>query len=75
MKFLLVFLVVLVIAWRWRSWREAGQLAVKRKKPVVPDATTMIACHQCGVHLPAGEAIVGAQGSYCSVAHRLSVEP
>ena len=75
MKFLLVFLVVLVIAWRWRSWREASQLAVKRKKPVVPDATTMVACRQCGVHLPSGDAVVGALGSYCSVAHRLSMEP
>ena len=75
MKFLLIFLVVLVIAWRWRTWREASQLAVKRKNPVVPDATTMVACHQCGVHLPASDAVVGTQGSYCSVAHRLSMEP
>jgi uncharacterized protein len=74
-KFLLVFLVVLVIAWRWRTWREASQLAVKPKSPVVPDATTMVVCHHCGVHVPANDAVVGAQGSYCSAAHRLSMEP
>lgn len=75
MKFLLVFLVVLVIAWRWRTWREAGQLPEKRKNGVVPYATTMVACRQCGLHLPASDAVVGTQGSYCSVAHRLSMEP
>jgi len=74
-KFLLVFLVVLVIAWRWRTWREASQLTVKRKNAVVPDAMTVVACRQCGVHLPASDAVVGTQGSYCSVAHRLSMEP
>ena len=75
MKFLLVFLVVLVIAWRWRTWRETSQLTLKRKNTAVPDATTMVACHQCGVHLPANDAIVGTQGSYCSAAHRLIMEP
>ncbi len=75
MKFLLVFLVVLVIAWRWRTWREASQWTAKRKSTAVPAAAAMVACHQCGVHLPASDAVVGTQGSYCSVAHRLSMEP
>jgi uncharacterized protein len=75
MKFLLVFLVVLVVAWRWRTWREAAQL-VKRKS-VVGDAasTDMVACRQCGLHLPVNEAVVGELGSYCSKDHRLKVEP
>ena len=75
MKFLLVFLVVLIIAWRWRTWREAIQLTVKRKSAAVPDATTMVACHHCGVHLPVSDAVVGTQGNYCSAAHRLIMEP
>lgn len=75
MRFLLVFLVVLVLAWRWRAWREATQLETKNKPPAVPDATAMVACRQCGVHVPANDAVVGAKGMYCSVAHRLNMEP
>ncbi len=75
MRFLLVFLVVLVLAWRWRSWRDAKQLNVKRKNAATPDPTAMVACRHCGVHIPTHEAVVGAQGRYCSAAHRQHMEP
>lgn len=77
MRFLLVFLVVLVLAWRWRTWREAVQHEAARSldKAAKPDTTDMVACHQCGVHIPAHDAVVGALGTYCSVAHRLRMEP
>lgn len=75
MRFLLVFLVVLVLAWRWRTWRETmQQKTFHLKKDAEPDATAIIACHQCGVHVPIHDAVVGAKGSYCSAAHRLAVE-
>ncbi|MEY4763785.1 MAG: hypothetical protein RI907_458 [Pseudomonadota bacterium] len=32
---------------------------------------TMVACHHCGVHLPASEAVKGPQGQpFCCPAHR-----
>ncbi len=75
MRFLLVFLVVLVLAWRWRTWREAAHRQAPGKEKNTSDTTNMVACHQCGLHVPAQDAVTGAQGSYCSVAHRLSMEP
>jgi uncharacterized protein len=75
MKFLLVFLVVLVIAWRWRTWREAAQLEKQKSFQTDAASTDMIACQHCGLHLPANEAVVGRLGSYCSNDHRLKVEP
>jgi uncharacterized protein len=74
-RFLLVFLVVLVLAWRWRTWRESVQLQKGRQPPTPPAAAPMVACRQCGVHIPANEAVTGAQGTYCCVAHRSSAEP
>jgi uncharacterized protein len=74
-KFLLVFLVVLVLAWRWRTWREAVHREASRSNKTAPGATDMVACHQCGVHIPAQDAVVGTLGVYCSGAHRLVMEP
>jgi uncharacterized protein len=73
MKFLLVFLVVLVVAWRWRAWRES-KLAVKSKAHSDQIAKNMVPCRLCGVHIPAGDAQTSALGSYCSAAHRVQME-
>lgn len=75
MRFLLVFLVVLVIAWRWRAWREAAQLEKKNSNTGSSVSTEMVQCRQCGLHLPANEAVAGKLGRYCSHAHRLTMEP
>jgi uncharacterized protein len=74
-KFLLVFLVVLVIAWRWRTWRESVHLEKREAGVGDTSSAEMIPCHQCGLHLPANEAVVGKLGRYCSQEHRLKVEP
>jgi uncharacterized protein len=71
-KYLLVFLVVFLVAWRWRSargWEQHSRAQRKKEEP-----TTMVACRRCGVHLPEQEAFPGAQGSYCSAAHRAATE-
>lgn len=75
MRALLVFLVVLVAAWRWRSWREAQQRDKEATARKTPTTTEMVLCRHCGVHIPVNEAVVGIQGSYCSTAHRLAMEP
>jgi uncharacterized protein len=71
---LLIFLVVLVIAWRWRIWRESAQPGKKSVKVGAAASADMIRCRECGLHLPADEAIVGKLGHYCSQEHRLKVE-
>jgi uncharacterized protein len=74
MKYLLIFLVVLLLAWRWRSSRSTQQRDVQRKKPASAIPQDMVRCHQCGVHIPVNEAVIGTRGAYCSAAHRQKTE-
>ena len=74
MKFLLVFLVVLVIAWRWRTWREFVQLE-KNKTRAATSSANMVPCRLCGLHVPLTEVEVGTLGNYCCKDHRLKLEP
>ena len=75
MKFLLVFLIVLVLAWRWRAWRDAALRSRNNASASTPKITDMVVCRQCGVHIPADEAVAGLNGNYCSAAHRVTMEP
>ncbi|MEI8156073.1 MAG: PP0621 family protein [Burkholderiales bacterium] len=75
MKFLLVFLIVLIVAWRWRTWRVAARLEKRTSKVGGVASAEMIPCRHCGLHLPIAEAVVGKLGTYCSNDHRLKVEP
>lgn len=75
MKYLLVFLVVFVVAWRWRSARDGQhQSRVQQKAARLSQPTAMVACLRCSVHLPEHDAVQGAHGSYCSAAHRAAAE-
>ena len=75
MKYLLVFLVVFVVAWRWRSGRnEQLQSHAQQKAARLAEPATMVACRRCGVHLPEQDAVSGTHGSYCSTAHRAAAE-
>lgn len=65
---LLLFLVFLIVLWRWRQWRD-GKRGIKQRdaQPLVE----IVVCHACGVHLPRGDALKGARGHfYCCVAHQ-----
>lgn len=74
MKYLLGFLVMLLLAWRWRIARSAKQLDTQRQPSAMRAQVEMVRCHQCGVHIPTTEAIPGAHGTYCSIAHRQKME-
>ena len=74
MKYLIVFMVVLVGIWFWRNNRRAE---LHEKKPARPapvsgpkQATEVVACAVCAVHLPRPDAVPGKLGLYCSEAHR-----
>ena len=74
MKFLLLFFIFMLLAFQWRQSRAAKvKQAVRRATPAA-GAVTVVACAHCGVHLPAGDAITGDCGVYCSVAHRQAKE-
>lgn len=75
MKYLLVCLVVFLVAWRWRSARGQDMaLRQQTRARAAAQPTDMVACSQCGLHLPQGDAIAGRRGSYCSAAHRQAAE-
>ena len=84
MKYLLVVAVIAVAFWVWRNNRlqnkeDAANASAKAStKKTVQDTLAqpqpMLQCVACGVHLPAGEALTGRQGSYCSAAHRAKLE-
>ena len=69
MKYALIFGLVLVVFWLWRSSREK----ISRPPDASPKAaqtTEIVACAMCKVHLPRTEALAGKHGLYCSAAHR-----
>lgn len=72
MKYLLVLAVVLVAFFVWRNNRITDRS--QARPPTPPEASrlpvVMVACQQCGTHLPLGETVKGALGPYCSADHR-----
>lgn len=76
MKYLLV-LAVLVVAFYW--WRS-NRAEAKGKAPAPPPPgqpprqLQMVRCAVCGLHLPQGDAVLTARGSYCGVEHRDQAE-
>jgi uncharacterized protein len=69
MKYLVLLLIVLGGIWWIRQQRKPDQTSHKPSGPQV-----MVPCAHCGTHVPKDDAIRGARGLYCSVAHRDSHE-
>jgi uncharacterized protein len=69
----MLILLVLVLIWLWRNKRP-GLPTPKKSKPATAHPLTMVACSHCSVHVPAGEAIPGKKGLYCSEEHRRASE-
>ena len=79
MKYALVFGFLLVVFWLWRSSRPSvgrtqkpdtkkQNTAAQTTKLTI--ATEIVACRQCGLHLPLADALEGKTGLYCSPAHK-----
>jgi uncharacterized protein len=71
MKFALVLVAVIVLLWLLRGTfsRRAKPPAATKGHPL-----PMLACAQCGIHLPANEALPGRGGVFCGDAHRTAFE-
>ncbi|MEX1165723.1 MAG: PP0621 family protein [Hydrogenophaga sp.] len=71
MKYLLVLAVLVVAFWIWRNNRRSDSRPEKQPTPPpIGLPLTMVACLECGTHLPESEALRGDQGSYCCAEHR-----
>lgn len=79
MKYLLIFFIITVLVFQWRSSRAEAKAKPKAKPAPKASADTgpqtMVACAECGLHVPAADAIAGSRGTYCSAAHRQLREP
>ncbi|WP_374675956.1 PP0621 family protein [Ideonella sp.] len=65
---LLIALVVIVALW-WFGKGRPRPVAERRAEPAGPQS--MVACAQCGTHLPAAESVEGEGGRhYCCAEHR-----
>jgi len=74
MKILLFLVAVVLLLWLLR--KSSTRRAPPPSPPRDPDATPqpMLACAQCGVHLPRDEALPGRGGVFCGEAHRAAYE-
>lgn len=76
MKYLLLLLILgalfFVLGARRARPREPQGREAAPPAPAQP--TAMVRCAECGMHLPADEALPGKGGVFCSGAHRTSFE-
>lgn len=74
MKYLIIFVVVFAGLWLWRHNRRTELHGKKTPQPPnvsgSKQATEVVACAVCAVHLPRPDAVPGKLGLYCSDAHR-----
>lgn len=73
MKILLVLAVVFAVWWLLRrNARESTEVPPPQADPALP--RDIVACTQCGLHLPAEDALPGRGGVFCDPAHRAAYE-
>ena len=77
MKYALLVLVIMLIVWLARSGgRRIPPPGPSARDMAPPDAKPqdMVACTQCGMHLPRAEALPGRGGLFCGEPHRREFE-
>lgn len=73
MKYLVVVLVVVIVAWLMLRGRPKPQVESRREAPKARRAEAIVACRHCGIHVPRAEAFEDGSGAfYCSEAHRIA---
>ncbi|MEP7302856.1 MAG: PP0621 family protein [Caldimonas sp.] len=72
MKIVLFLIAVFVLLWLLR--RATGRRPPPPAPPRVAEPQPMLACAQCGVHLPRDESLPGRGGVFCGEAHRAAFE-
>jgi uncharacterized protein len=72
-KFILLLVVAVVVLWLARRAlrRVRGQEAAP---PPLPTPEQMVACRECGLNIPFGDAVSGPGGVFCTEAHRAAFE-
>ena len=76
MKYLLLIVIVLAVLFIARAARQrvADKPPPRAPDPATEDEPMLLACAQCGTHLPRGESLPGRGGVFCDEAHRATYE-
>ena len=74
MKLLLLLAVLAVFFYVMGAKRSRPRDPEQRTPPPPAPPQAMLRCEECGMHLPANEALPGKGGVFCSAAHRASFE-
>ena len=76
MKYLLLIAIVLAVLFIARAARQrvANKPPPRAPDPAAEDEPMLLACAQCGTHLPRGESLPGRGGVFCDEAHRAAYE-
>jgi len=69
-KYLLFFLLVGYVLWRWRDAQARRGAAPPPKQAEQTQTIEMVACAHCGVHLPVVQALTVRSDYFCSAAHQ-----
>jgi len=70
-KYLLLMLLAGYVLWRWREGQAARKTASAPPNPAQQTQTIeMVACAQCGVHLPVLQALSVRGVNFCCAAHQ-----
>lgn len=73
MKILLLFAIGFAVWWLVRrGLRAPAEVPPTEADPALP--RDIVACAQCGLHLPADDALPGRGGVFCDPAHRAAYE-
>jgi uncharacterized protein len=71
MKFVLLLLVLVGGLWWWsRSHRRSDAPTAPPARQTPKKVSEMVACANCGVHLPETDAVQGEGNLYCCPEHR-----
>jgi uncharacterized protein len=79
MKAVLLILAVLVLIWLLRGsvrrrFRSPPAATPPPAEAAAGEAQPIVACQQCGLHLPRVDALPGRGGVFCGEAHRADYE-
>jgi uncharacterized protein len=74
MKIFLFLVAVVVLLWLLRRGTTRRPPAPPQARDPAAPPQPMLACAQCGVHLPRDEALPGRGGVFCGEAHRTAFE-
>ncbi|MEO5883268.1 MAG: PP0621 family protein [Caldimonas sp.] len=73
MKILIFLVAVVLLLWLLRK-SVARRMPPRTPRDPAAAPKPMLACAQCGVHLPRDEALPGRGGVFCGEAHRTDYE-